>query len=96
MEMVQPALMDGLKDVGQVDLDRSLRNSIRDIRLVLNEDHSPSKMPMLYILLSEVQKAASQVLPQELMVGLEKKSLDCIFKNLLNIGGNLGQSREYR
>ncbi len=86
--------MYGLKDVGKVDLDRNWRNSIRHIRSVLITERTPPKMHMSHFI-CEVQRAAARVLPQELIRGLES-SLDGIFKNILNIGGNLGQSKEYR
>ncbi len=87
--------MYGLKDVGKVDLDRNWRNSINHIRSVLITEHTSPNMPISYTLLCKVQRAAARVLPQELMGRLES-SLDGIFKNMLNIGGNLGQSKEYR
>ncbi len=94
--MVQPELIYGLKDVGKVDLDRNWRDSIREIRAVLIAERSSTKIPMSYTLAHEVQRAAACVLPQELVEGLETSLVDSILRNMLSIGGNLVQSKEYR
>ncbi len=88
--------MYGLKDVGKVDLETNWRGSIREIRAVLIAERSSAKIPMSYTLACEVQRAAARVLPQELVGGLETSLVDTILRNMLSIGGNLGQSKEYR
>ncbi len=94
-EMIQSKLMYGLKDVGKVDLDRDWRKSIHEIRAVLISERPSTNVPLSSTLLDEVIRVAVHVLPQE-FIGELKTVLGTILRNMLNIGGNLGQSKEYR